>query len=88
MVPRSLEDRPGLAALIERAKAMPNAIVVVYSVSRLARRQRLLWKLLDDRDGFGLPVVSATEPFDAASPMGKSPFASPRKRIAMEATAT
>jgi len=67
-----LDNRPGLVALIEAVQATPGAVVVVYSVSRLARRQRLLWQLLDDRDGYGLPVVSATEPFDAASPMGRA----------------
>lgn len=67
-----IEDRPGLAAMIDRVKATPNAIVIVYSVSRLARRQRLLWQLLDDRDGYGLPLVSATEPFEVASPMGRA----------------
>jgi site-specific DNA recombinase len=67
-----LKDRPGLASLIDAVKADPKAVVIVYSISRLARRQRLLWQLLDDRDGFGLPVVSATEPFDAASPMGRA----------------
>lgn len=34
-----LDARPGLVGLIERAQATPGAIVVVYSVSRLARRQ-------------------------------------------------
>lgn len=67
-----LDCRPGLVALIEAVQTTPGAVVVVYSVSRLARRQRLLWNLLDDRDGYGLPVVSATEPFDAASPMGRA----------------
>jgi site-specific DNA recombinase len=68
----TVEQRPGLAALIAAVKANPGAVVIVYSISRLARRQRLLWQLLDDRDGYGLRVVSATEPFDAASPMGRA----------------
>lgn len=67
-----VEDRPGLAALLERAKATPGAVVVVYSVSRLARRQRLLWQLLDERDGFGLAVSSATESFDTTTPTGRA----------------
>jgi DNA invertase Pin-like site-specific DNA recombinase len=46
--------------------------VIVYSISRLARRQRLLWQLLDDRDGYGLAVSSATEPFDTSNPMGRA----------------
>lgn len=68
----SVDARPGLKALIAAVQSTPDSVVVVYSVSRLARRQRLLWQLLDDRDGYGLRVVSATEPFDAASPMGRA----------------
>jgi site-specific DNA recombinase len=67
-----VEDRPGLQAVIETVKTNAGAVVVVYSVSRLARRQRLLWNLLDDREGFGLPVSSATEAFDTATPTGRA----------------
>jgi site-specific DNA recombinase len=67
-----LENRPGLVALIERAQKTPGAVVVVYSVSRLARRQRLLWNLLDDREGYGLAVSSATEAFDTTTPTGRA----------------
>lgn len=67
-----VDDRPGLRAVIDTVKANPGAIVIVYSVSRLARRQRLLWNLLDDREGYGLPVSSATEPFDTATPTGRA----------------
>jgi DNA invertase Pin-like site-specific DNA recombinase len=67
-----VEDRPGLQAVIDAVQASPGAVVVVYSVSRLARRQRLLWNLLDDREGYGLPVSSATEAFDTATPTGRA----------------
>ena len=67
-----IEARPGLAALLQMAKQTPGAVVVVYSVSRLARRQRLLWDLLDDRDGYGLAVSSATESFDTTTPTGRA----------------
>lgn len=67
-----VEDRPGLQSAIDAVKATPGAVVVVYSVSRLARRQRLLWNLLDDREGYGLPVSSATESFDTATPTGRA----------------
>ncbi len=67
-----LENRPGLVALIDAAKTTPGAIVVVYSVSRLARRQRLLWNLLDEREGHGLAVSSATEPFDTSTGVGRA----------------
>jgi DNA invertase Pin-like site-specific DNA recombinase len=67
-----IENRPGLKALIARAKTIPGAVVVVYSVSRLARRQRLLWQLLDERDGEGLSISSATEAFDNTTPTGRA----------------
>lgn len=67
-----VEDRPGLKALIARAQSTPGAVVVVYSVSRLARRQKLLYQLLDDRDGYGLAVSSATEAFDTSTPTGRA----------------
>ncbi len=67
-----LENRPGLVSLIAAAQKTPGSIVVVYSVSRLARRQKLLWSLLDDRDGCGLAVSSATEAFDTSTPMGRA----------------
>lgn len=67
-----IENRPGLKALLETAAATPGAVVVVYSVSRLARRQRLLWDLLDEREGHGLAVSSATEAFDTTTPTGRA----------------
>lgn len=67
-----VEGRPGLTAALEMVKAMPGAVLVAYSLSRLARRQRLVWHLLDDREGLGVPFSSATEAFDTASPMGRA----------------
>ena len=67
-----IDSRPGLRALLDAVKSTPGAVVVVYSVSRLARRQRLLWDLLDDREGYGLAVSSATEAFDTTTPTGRA----------------
>ena len=67
-----VNNRPGLAALIEATRNAAGAVVVVYSVSRLARRQKLLWTLLDDREGYGLAVSSATESFDTSTPTGRA----------------
>jgi site-specific DNA recombinase len=67
-----LGGRPGLTAALEAVKATPGAVLVAYSLSRLARRQRLVWHLLDDREGMGVPFSSATEAFDTASPMGRA----------------
>lgn len=67
-----VEGRPGLTAALAMVKATPGAVLVAYSLSRLARRQRLVWHLLDDREGLGVPFSSATEAFDTASPMGRA----------------
>lgn len=67
-----VEDRPGLALLLKKVQETPGAVIVVYSISRLARRQHLLWSLLDDRDGYGLAVSSATERFETTTPMGRA----------------
>jgi DNA invertase Pin-like site-specific DNA recombinase len=68
----AVEDRPGLAAAIADVQAHPGAVLVAYSVSRVARRQRVLWSILDDRDGLGIPLSSATEAFDTSTPMGRA----------------
>lgn len=68
----SIEDRPGLQAAIGDVQAHQGAVLVAYSLSRVARRQRVLWTLVDDRDGLGVPLMSATEPFETATPMGRA----------------
>jgi site-specific DNA recombinase len=68
----AIAKRQGLRSLLESSASLKakniNAVVVVYSVSRLSRSQ----KLLDDRDGAGLSVSSVTEPFDTTTPMGRA----------------
>jgi DNA invertase Pin-like site-specific DNA recombinase len=67
-----IHRRPGLARLVKEARSIEGAVVLVYNISRLSRSQRLLWHLLDEREGEGLSVVSVTEPFETATPMGKA----------------
>lgn len=66
-----IADRPGLAAALEACRSHQN-VLVAYSVSRIARRQRLLWNLLDPEGDVGLRISSATEPFDTSTPMGRA----------------
>lgn len=66
-----LADRPGLAAAVEACRR-EDAVLVAYSVSRVARRQRLLWDLLDPEGPCRLRLASATEPFDTSTPMGRA----------------
>ena len=67
----SIADRPGLQEVISGA-AKTDTIVLVYSLSRLSRRQRLTCELLDDRGEYRLKMVSATEPFETSTPMGRA----------------
>lgn len=60
--------RPGASAALADLETHPGAVLVVYSVSRLTSRQRALWELLDG----GLPLVSATEPFETVTPAGRA----------------
>jgi len=66
-----LAHRPGLAAAVA-ACGEQKAVLVSYSVSRIVRRQRLLWNLLDPDGEVGLRISSATEPFDTSTPMGRA----------------
>lgn len=68
----AVKDRPGLQAAIAAVKAAPDAVLIVYSLSRLGRSQRLIWELLDDRGPYALPISSATEAFDTSTPMGRA----------------
>lgn len=61
--------RPGLAQVLSYPD---DVVVVVYSVSRLARSQRILWDMLDPSGGRGLRLVSVTEPVDTTTPMGRA----------------
>jgi site-specific DNA recombinase len=68
----AVEKRPGLMAALEDVKANPGAVMVVYSLSRLARSQRIIWNLLDDRGEYRLALASATESFETCTPMGRA----------------
>jgi site-specific DNA recombinase len=68
-----LDNRPGLQKLLETTKNLRKLrirpIVVIYSISRLARRMKLLWDLLE---GEKLEISSATEHFDTSTPTGRA----------------
>lgn len=66
-----VDERLGLASAITDCRAT-GAVLVVYSVSRVARSQRILWTLLDPARGDSVALISATEPFDTSSPMGRA----------------
>ncbi len=68
----SIDKRPGLQAVLATAARREDVVVIVYSLSRLSRRQSLTWALLDDRGDYRLQIESASEPFDTSTPMGRA----------------
>ncbi|QHB36635.1 serine integrase [Arthrobacter phage Adolin] len=61
-------DRPGLSEVRERIRAGHADAVMVWRLDRIARSVVDFGVLLDD----GLDIISATEPLDTASPMGRA----------------
>lgn len=61
-------ERPGLSEVRERIKAGEADAVMVWRLDRIARSVVDFGVLLDD----GLDIISATEPLDTASPMGRA----------------
>jgi|SRR5579859_280233 len=66
------EAREGLSHALAALRTRPGAVLVVSAVSRLTRRQKVLWTLLDEAGAYRLRLVSATEPFDTSSAMGRA----------------
>jgi site-specific DNA recombinase len=68
-----LAKRPGLAAAVAAVKAgAPGCVFVVYAVSRFIRSQKECWALVDQGGEYALPLVSASEPFDLTTAMGRA----------------
>lgn len=61
-------DRPGLIEVRRRIRAGEADAVMVWRLDRIARSVVDFGVLLDD----GLDIISATEPLDTASPMGRA----------------
>lgn len=66
------DERPGLAEVLAAVHGSPSTAVLVYSLSRLGRSQRMVAELLDETGPYGLRVVSASEPIDMTTAMGKA----------------
>lgn len=65
--------RPALKQLLAKAKELKangnDVVIVVYSISRLTRSQRILLNIVE---GDGLQISSCTEIFDTTTPYGKA----------------
>ena len=64
-------ERPGLQRALRAAKAGRYEILLVYRVDRFSRRLSDLLDLLGHLDDAGVAFVSATEPFDTSTSIGR-----------------
>jgi site-specific DNA recombinase len=64
-------DRPGLQRALRAAKAGRFDVLLVYRVDRFSRRLSNLLDLLTELDAAGVAFVSATEPFDTSTSIGR-----------------
>jgi site-specific DNA recombinase len=69
---KNLDQRPGLKAAIAAVRQGPGRVLIVCSLSRLARSMRMLCDVLQPDSGSPLPIVSVTEPFDVTTSIGKA----------------
>lgn len=65
-------DRPGLDALRAAVAGRRADVVLTWRVDRIARSVGDLCHLAEEFSGHGAALVSATEPFDLSTPMGKA----------------
>lgn len=64
--------RPGFTRMLERAQRGDVTLIACYSVSRLSRSVADLYVILQQLQELGIGFVSATEPIETATPMGKA----------------
>ncbi len=64
--------RPGFTKLMQRAQQGDVALVACYSVSRLSRSVADLYDTLKRLQDLAIDFVSATEPIETATPMGRA----------------
>jgi DNA invertase Pin-like site-specific DNA recombinase len=65
-------DRPALVELRAAVGAGEVAVVIVFSVDRLSRRQADVLALLEEFAAAGAGIVSASQPFETTTPMGRA----------------
>lgn len=65
-------ERPDLAELRACVAAGEVAVVVVYAVDRLSRRQADTLTLLEELEQRGADLAAASQPFDTTTPVGRA----------------
>lgn len=68
------DNRPGLVAALDAATGAPGVVLVVYSLSRLARSTRDTINIAERLEKAGADLVSLSEKLDTTSAAGKMVF--------------
>lgn len=68
---RGVDDRPGLAAMLDAIDAGEVDAVIVYALDRLARSTRLVLEYVDRLAAKGAAIVSCKESLDTGTPAGQ-----------------
>ena len=68
---KDVEDRPGLAALLDAARQRDIDAVIVLALDRLGRRTLLVLDLVERLAEMGCEVVSVKEQLDTSTPAGR-----------------
>ena len=64
-------ERPALQQLLNDARDRRFSILLVYKFDRFFRKNKFFLNTLDELEGLGVSIRSATEPFDSSTPTGK-----------------
>lgn len=70
----ALEDRPDGQRLLELARAGGVDAIVIYRLDRLGRTAKVLLEAHEQLERLGVAIVSATEPFDTRTSIGRFVF--------------
>lgn len=68
---KGINDRPGLAAMLEAIDTGAIGAVIVYALDRLARSTRLVLEYVDRLAAHGAAIVSCKESLDTGTPAGQ-----------------
>lgn len=68
---KNIEDRPAVIELLEDAKAQKYEVLLIWKLSRLSRSLLDLLSIVDELNKSDISLVSYSEKFDTATPIGK-----------------
>ncbi|MDR1060327.1 MAG: recombinase family protein [Clostridiales bacterium] len=69
---KDVQHRPALQQMIDDAKTGDFDLILFWSLSRFTRSVRDLYELYQQLSAIGIEIISATEPIDTTTPMGRA----------------